>query len=200
MKASAAPVRRDVTAACTRSGPLEASLRRAAAAAAAAAVPSRFAAPTSAGPKDADVAPPPASAAAPVLPHQRVAAAALAAAVSVACALGPGAGAAAAFAPPWCRDPLGIWALPLVPSELPAVRPPPWPAVCPSDKGGDASACAVRAATLEARPNGALVATVAHRPLRGVAPEALRWWFEGGVEGEMTHPLDGRTYSRYLGG
>jgi hypothetical protein len=71
--------------------------------------------------------------------------------------------------------------------ELPLARPPAWD-YCSWD-------CAA-SSSLERRPNGAIVATVAHRPLAGVTPEMLRWWFDGGVEGDMT--LDGTTYSRYL--
>jgi hypothetical protein len=42
------------------------------------------------------------------------------------------------------------------------------------------------------------VARVAHKPLAGVTPEMLRFWFDGNVDGEMVHPVDGKTYSRYL--
>lgn len=133
--------------------------------------------------------PPPSPKPTPPQPKPLLAVAA-ATATAAALLLGPPAPPAEAFAPPWCRDPLGVVAPPLLPSELPASRPPDWP-YCTE------ASCAA-SARLDKLPGGALVASVEHRPLRGVTPEALRWWFEGGVEGTMAHPLDGKVYARYL--
>ncbi|KAI8475770.1 MAG: hypothetical protein J3K34DRAFT_403561 [Monoraphidium minutum] len=97
--------------------------------------------------------------------------------------------AAAVFVASGAGEASGLLPARIHSAELPAARPPAWD-YC------DYS-CA-RALSLETRPSGALVATVAHKPLAGVTASQLRWWFNGNVEGEMTHPVDGKTYSRYL--
>lgn len=52
------------------------------------------------------------------------------------------------------------------------------------------------ARTTQARlPNGQLVLTIEHDPIRGVTPAMLRWWFET-LGQSMTH--EGVTYPRYL--
>jgi len=120
---------------------------------------------------------------------QRLAVGAAAAAVSL--ALDPAAAHAAlgSSCPNRTSGP-GLLQLPISSSELPAARPTAW-RYCGWDCAAELS--------LETRPNGAVVASVTHKPLGGVRPEQLRWWFDGNVEGEMVHPVDGRTYPRYLG-
>ncbi|GBF95843.1 hypothetical protein Rsub_08433 [Raphidocelis subcapitata] len=128
---------------------------------------------------------------------RRLASAAAAAATAAALALGAADAATAsnalAAAEPAAQCPrpgLGILSLPLSSDELPTARPPPWAGQC-------GWACALDAPPPAAAPNGALTARVEHRPLAGVTPEMLVWWF-GNIEGEMTHPVDGRSYPKYL--
>lgn len=78
---------------------------------------------------------------------------------------------------------------PISPAALPGARPPAWPS------------CGLRCAAdtaLVRRRNGAMLLQVVHKPIPGLTPEMLTWWFNGNVDGFMTHPVDGRNYSRYL--
>jgi hypothetical protein len=49
--------------------------------------------------------------------------------------------------------------------------------------------------SLRRLPDGRLLMTIRHAPLRGVTPEMLSWWFQN-IEG--TVEVDGREYPRYL--
>ena len=49
--------------------------------------------------------------------------------------------------------------------------------------------------SLRRLPDGRLLMTIRHAPLRGVTPEMLVWWFKN-IEG--TIEIDGREYPRYL--
>jgi hypothetical protein len=78
---------------------------------------------------------------------------------------------------------------PIDPALLPVARPPAWP-YCGWE-------CAKDKALVHER-NGAMKIQVVHKPIKGVTPEMLTWWFNGNVDGEMVHPVDGKTYPRYL--
>lgn len=60
---------------------------------------------------------------------------------------------------------------PISPSALPAARPPAWP-LC-------RWRCAAAGTRLTALPSGALVARVVHKPIPGLNPAMLTWWFNG---------------------
>jgi hypothetical protein len=49
--------------------------------------------------------------------------------------------------------------------------------------------------SLRRLPDGRLLMTIRHAPLRGITPEMLVWWFQN-VEGAVE--IDGREYPRYL--
>jgi len=78
---------------------------------------------------------------------------------------------------------------PIDPDSLPTERPPSWP-YCGSE-------CA-QSKTLTHRANGGMDIQVVHKPIRGVTVDMVKWWFNGNVDGRMVHPVNGKTYSRYL--
>ncbi|GBF91564.1 hypothetical protein Rsub_04304 [Raphidocelis subcapitata] len=94
-----------------------------------------------------------------------------------------------------CRPSLGlILQKPISPAQLPVERPPAWPA------------CGLRCAaesSLAHQNNGGMAMRLVHRPIPKVNSSMLTWWFNGfdgtpGIEGDMAHPANGRTYPRYL--
>lgn len=78
---------------------------------------------------------------------------------------------------------------PLLASEdMPAARPPPWK-YC-------GLSCAKRKITLTA--DNQLIMELWFKPIRGLTPEMMEWFFNGGLYGDWTNPTTGKTFSRFL--
>lgn len=74
---------------------------------------------------------------------------------------------------------------------LPAERPPHWN-YCTEE-------CKINSTIIErTEGNEGIFIQVFHKPIANVTPEMMLWWFSGNIEGDIVHPLDGKTYSRYL--
>lgn len=39
---------------------------------------------------------------------------------------------------------------------------------------------------------------VVHNPIVNVTPAMVNWWFNGNIDGDMKHPVNGQWYPRYL--
>ncbi|KAI8474488.1 MAG: hypothetical protein J3K34DRAFT_407931 [Monoraphidium minutum] len=73
--------------------------------------------------------------------------------------------------------------------DLFPVKPPDWQ-YCGFE-------CAENTTLNTSQSTGEIFIQVVHKPIANVTPEMIEWWFRGNVEGDMVHPIDGQTYSRY---
>lgn len=83
------------------------------------------------------------------------------------------------------------WVQNVTVQQLPTTRPPAWP------YRAQAVSSSVTVKSITFSTAKYIQATVTHTPLVNVTPAMVQWWFNGNIDGDMQHPLDGKWYPRY---